>query len=350
MASMPKPRLPFLRREKSRHGKTKWYFRAGNGPRIRLPDDYSTLPGSEFMEAYNAALGKPQDASKPRSRYPQNTLGWLLDQYQQSVKFTNLARETRDQRTTIIKNILSKNSATRLTDITERSIRRGREKRAATPAAANNWLKTMRAAFSWGVDSGLLDGVIDTDPTANVKSLSTKSTGYHTWSVEEIEAFEAHWPLGTKPRLALDLMLYTGLRRNDAYQVGLQHIKDGEIHIKTQKEGVWVYLPILPPLQDSINAAQTGNLTLMTTHTGQPFKTNKTYGEWFVKRCREAGVPGTAHGLRKAGAVLAAERGATVHQMMAIFGWKSEQMPTRYTEAANRKKMGLEHGQFLDRK
>ena len=58
-------------------------------------------------------------------------------------------------------------------------------------------------------------------------------------------------------------------------------------------------------------------------------------GNWFRDRCVEAGVPGRAHGLRKAGATIAAENGATTHELMAIFGWKSLAMAEKYTRAAN---------------
>jgi hypothetical protein len=45
------------------------------------------------------------------------------------------------------------------------------------------------------------------------------------------------------------------------------------------------------------------------------------------------------HGLRKARATILAERGATDRQLMAVFGWKSEKEATKYTEAANRKRL-----------
>jgi hypothetical protein len=48
--------------------------------------------------------------------------------------------------------------------------------------------------------------------------------------------------------------------------------------------------------------------------------------------CIDAGVPGRAHGLRKAGATIAAENGATVRQLMAIFGWKTLVRAELYTE------------------
>ncbi|MCE3248703.1 MAG: integrase family protein, partial [Geminicoccaceae bacterium] len=47
----------------------------------------------------------------------------------------------------------------------------------------------------------------------------------------------------------------------------------------------------------------------------------------------------SAHGLRKAGATIAAENGATEHQLMAIFGWDSPKQAALYTRAANRRKL-----------
>ncbi|MEO8895934.1 MAG: integrase, partial [Rhizomicrobium sp.] len=42
---------------------------------------------------------------------------------------------------------------------------------------------------------------------------------------------------------------------------------------------------------------------------------------------------------RKAGATFAAENGATEHQLMAIYGWKSAKMAATYTRKARQKKL-----------
>ena len=86
--------------------------------------------------------------------------------------------------------------------------------------------------------------------------------GFHTWSQEELDRFEARWPLGTRERLAFDLLLYTGLRRSDAVRVGLQHVRDGVITIRTEKHqkgsrGEQVTIPILEPLAALIAATKT---------------------------------------------------------------------------------------------
>ncbi|RXG96372.1 hypothetical protein EAS62_12350 [Bradyrhizobium zhanjiangense] len=65
-----------------------------------------------------------------------------------------------------------------------------------------------------------------------------------------------------------------------------------------------------------------GDMTFLETEHGKPH-TTKGLGNWFGDRCVEAAVPGRARGLRKAGATMAAENGATPHQLKAIFGWRS---------------------------
>jgi hypothetical protein len=58
------------------------------------------------------------------------------------------------------------------------------------------------------------------------------------------------------------------------------------------------------------------------------------------RRTKDAGRPHCSlHGLRKAGATRAAENGATVPQMMAIFGWAGYSQAEVYVRKAERKKM-----------
>lgn len=343
MARMPKPRLPHLRREKSRHGRVKWFFRQGDGPRIRLPDDYGS---EEFKAAYNAALTGAEMPAKPKSRHNQNTLGWLFDMYERSAKFTGLAAGTRKIYGGKIKQIVAQSGDVRLSDITERAIRKGREKRAHKPGAANMFLKVMKAAFDWGVESGL----IDENPARNVKAIRVKTDGFEPWTEDDLAAYEARHPLGTMARLALDIYLCTSFRRSDGHLLGKQHIKDGVISYRTKKEGLLVELPLLPRLEQSIEATKTGDLTLLITSRGKPFASPESLSGWIRKRCDEAGVTKSIHGIRKFNAEVVAEGGATHQEMMALFGWLSSDMPTRYAKRANRAHMARRKMHLLDRK
>jgi integrase len=104
-----------------------------------------------------------------------------------------------------------------------------------------------------------------------------------------------------------------------------------------------------PALAAIIKASVTGALTFLVTEYGKPF-TAAGFGGWFRARCDEAGLPHcSAHGLRKAGAVRAAENGATAHELMAIFGWLSLKEAERYTAAAHRRRLSRKATEPLGR-
>jgi integrase len=62
--------------------------------------------------------------------------------------------------------------------------------------------------------------------------------------------------------------------------------------------------------------------------------TKESFGNAFSDACRKAGVNKSAHGLRKIGATRAANNGATVAQLNAIFGWTGSKMASLYTQTA----------------
>jgi integrase len=102
---------------------------------------------------------------------------------------------------------------------------------------------------------------------------------------------------------------------------------------------VTTWIPILPALQEAIEACPSKGMAYLETSFGKAF-TAKGFGTQFKKWCRLAGLPHcSAHGLRKAAATIAAERGATAHQLMAIFGWRSITQALVYTRAAEQKRL-----------
>ena len=98
-------------------------------------------------------------------------------------------------------------------------------------------------------------------------------------------------------------------------------------------------IPILPALAAELEAGAAGELLFILTEYGRPF-THAGFGAKMRQWCNEAGLPHcTAHGLRKAAATLAAENGATPHQLMAIFGWTNLAQASLYTRAAERRRL-----------
>jgi integrase len=104
-----------------------------------------------------------------------------------------------------------------------------------------------------------------------------------------------------------------------------------------KRKPISLMVPLLQELEEIIAATPCGDLTWLVTQFGQPF-TSPGFGNWFRVRCDQAEFPHcTAHGLRKAGATIAAERGASERQLMAIFGWQTSKQAVLYTRAAEQK-------------
>ena len=333
MTAMPRPRPPHLHREETRHGAVVWYVRVGKGPRIRIRHAYGT---PEFAEAYRAAVaGEAIAASTPK--LSTGTFAWLLDRYRDSQAWAKLSLATRKQREAIFRPIVTDIGAKPFAVVTRKAMQASLDRRKDTPFQAKNFLDAMRGLFRWAVQAQH----VEADPTEGIRAAKPKTEGFKVWTEDEVALFERRWPVGTRERLAFDLLLYTGLRRGDVAQLGRQHVKDGVITLRTAKTGQVVTLPILPQLADSIAATKTGDLAFIATAAGRPM-VKEGFGNWFRDVCNAAGVTGSAHGLRKLGATRAADNGATEAQLEAIFGWRGGGMASLYTRQANRKKLALE--------
>jgi hypothetical protein len=274
---MPRPRLPYVTLEIAR-GKRFWYFRRDRGLRVRLHGDYGT---PEFLAAYNAAL-VDQVSPKLGQVNQSGSLGWLVDAYKESSAWDRLAVATKSQRGNIYKVVIGRAGDAPLSTITQAAIEQGKEDRAKTPFAANDFLKAMKALFGWAKNARH----VETDPAKGVEGFPHKTEGFHVWTEEEIGKFETRWAIGTRERLALALLLFTGLRRGDAAMLGRQHVRDGVITIRTSKTGQKVELPVLPELARIISATPTGSLALICGDDGRPL-TKEGFGNWFRTEPRD---------------------------------------------------------------
>lgn len=89
---MPRPRLPFLHRETTRHGKVIWYVRQGHGSRTRLKSEYGTR---KFAAEYQAAMSGDTIDSNGTDK---NSLKWLIGRFRRSAEWELLSRGTKKQR------------------------------------------------------------------------------------------------------------------------------------------------------------------------------------------------------------------------------------------------------------
>lgn len=327
---MPRKLPLYVLRERSRHGRVMFFFRFGKGPRTRLPDPRADNFHAEYLKALATVTG-------PQKRIVGNgSLEWLVARYRETATYQGLSDATRKQRDNIFKGILAKSGAEPFKSITRKSIVAGRDKRASTPAQARNFLDAMRGLFRWALEAEH----IKVDPTVGVSNPPRPDgTGFEAWTEEDLQAYEARWSTGTKERVWLHVLLYTGLRRGDAVRIGKQHIRNGVATIKTEKTGTEVYIAIRPELAETLARGPTGDLAFIVGENGKPL-TKETFGNMFRAACNAAGIKGkSAHGVRKIGAARAAEAGLTVAELEALFGWTGGTMASHYTKTADRKRM-----------
>src|SRR5262249_24856158 len=268
-----------------------------------------------------AGQAKSQIGDIGASKTKPGTVSAAVVGYFNSLAFRSLSSSTQRTYRGTLEAFRAKHGDKRIFKLERRHINNMLAEKAAPPHAANNLLKRLRKLMAWT----LAEGMINADPTVGMKNVRLRSEGFLTWEESHVAQYRARYALGTRPRLALELLLCTGLRRSDAVRLGRQHVRNSVISIKVQKTCALVEIPVLPELQAAIDAMPPSeHLTYIVTEYGKAF-TAAGFGGWFRERCDEAGIPAgyAAHGLRKLAATRLADSGATAHQLKAVFGWKS---------------------------
>jgi integrase len=324
---MARIRLKFVQSVLGRDGKVRHYFRRRGHDRVPLPG----LPGSaEFMRAYEQAASGVSPVADHRSK--PGSIEAAVIGYLGSASFSALALSTRRTRRQVLDHFRRAHGDKGVATLQKHHVERMIAAK-STPATALLLLKTIRELMKYAVKVGLRRD----DPTAGIqKPKFGKNIGLPTWSEEDIARFEARHPVASKARLAMALGLYTGQRGGDVVRMGPQHIKEGVLHLRQQKTGTPLLIPVHPELKALLDAVPPGQLVFLTGRGARPVNPD-AFSAWFKERCREAGLPPRAsfHGLRKAAARRLAEAGMSANVIAAVTGHKSLAEVARYTAAAD---------------
>ncbi len=206
------------------------------------------------------------------------------------------------------------------------------------PEAANNLLRVVRIICAFAVDDD--PAWRGDNPALGIKKFKMRGDGFVAWSEADITRYLEHWPTGSRERLALLLLLYTGQRRGDVIRMGRQHASDDTIRVKQSKTGAHLVIPLHPDLRGVLEKLPKEGLAFLTTQYGRPFKDGASFGNKFREWCDDAGLSGrSAHGLRKSAAVRLVEAGCTTKEVQAITGHASLREIERYTKAAEQEKL-----------
>ena len=207
-------RFKHLVEDRDRHGNIRLYVRVSGRPKVRIRAPFGT---DEFIAAYNAAVsnhvGTPRQAREARP----GSFRHLCVLYYGSAVFKRFDKATQSWRRQALDAICEKHADKPVARLTPRHIRMLRDERADQLGAANQRLKALKALFAWACEEE--PEIAPQNPTWGVRKIKYTTDGHHSWAAEEIAQYRDRHPIGSKARLALDLLLYTGGRREDAVRL-----------------------------------------------------------------------------------------------------------------------------------
>lgn len=188
---MPRKLPPNVERN---HVKGRAYlsFRIGKGPRIRLPDDPTSL---EFRQAYAAAMAG-ETANKPTVKMDgPGTIGALITSYKQSGQFKGLGETSKSGYMSRLEAIRVEHGHRAVAGLTKDRINTYiLDPLADRPGAALDTLKKLRILIKHAIDKDWLKY----DPSVGIKR--PKGNEIRAWTDAELMAFERRWLIGTKQR------------------------------------------------------------------------------------------------------------------------------------------------------
>ncbi len=315
---------------KDRHGKPRYRFRRKGFAQYL----FKHAPGTDgFRQEYEACKqGIAAEAIEPgASRVNPGSFDDLIARYYRSPDFLDPGDRTRVVYRGVIERWRPKYGKAMVRDLQAKHVEAMMAEMLPHRTAANMLRKRLNALMRFAIRQGMAT----TNPITATKPYKVDGDGFHTWTEDEIAAYEARHPVGTTARLALDLMLWTGQRGGDARILGPQNVRNKRLVVTQEKTGVTVSLPIMAPLATSIMATKSSALIFILSDHGRPFS-RKGFGNKVRQWCDEAGLPQcSAHGLRKAAARRFAEAGCTNQQIKSWTGHTTDSEVSRYTAAAD---------------
>lgn len=342
---MKRTRLPrYVTRFIDRHGKPRYRFRKKGQVGRYFQAEFGTVAFEAEYDACLKGIAAPKiEIGKGRTK--PGTIADLIRRYYAAPEFTGLAASTKATYRNQLDRFCRDHGEKPVRLIERRHIKAIIGAMSDRPGAANSLLARLKLLMKFAIEEGMRRD----NPAQSMRGFRSGKDGFHSWTDDEIARFEAAHDVGTRARLAMALLLYTGQRRSDVVKMGHQHVSKGRIQVKQQKTGANLWIPIHPALVAIIEATPRDHLTFVTTAQDRPF-TAAGFGNWFRECCDQAGLPQcSAHGLRKAAARRLAEASCSNQQIKAITGHQTEAEVSRYTRAAEQELMAQQAMNTLSR-
>jgi integrase len=281
----------------------------------RLPDDPES---PEFWAAYADAMQLPTPRASP------NAVSALIAAWTSSPEWAALAASTREDWTRYLGRIDAAWGRLEVRGIEPHHVLALRDTYRDAPAAANNLIRCLSSMLAWSVPRAWRRD----NPCREIPMLAG-GDGYPPWD----------WPTITAARATLRadlwrvvaLALYTGQRQGDVLAMRWDAMRDGRVHVRQEKTGKRLAIPIHRDLASIIADAPRSAVTILVNSRGRPWTRDGFKATW--NKMRPAGAP-AFHGLRKSAVVMLLEAGCSDAEVRSITG-QSQEMIEHYARMVN---------------
>ncbi|WP_417840168.1 tyrosine-type recombinase/integrase [Tritonibacter scottomollicae] len=286
-----------------------YYYAWKGGP--RLPGK----PGDpEFIAAYNSAVQQKVVHSK-------DSLQAILNQYQDTPKWTGLAERTRRDYVKHIQKIEERFGDFPVGALTDRRARAKflswrNEMALESRRQADYVFATFASILAWAYDRGLTDA----NPCEKPGKLYRAKRSESIWTHIDEAAF-----LKTAPerlRLAYLMAVWTGQRQGDLLRLTWSAYDGTHIRLRQNKTQRRVVIPVATPLRAALDAVEKSEIaeTILTTIHGTSWTSLGFSASWrkAVARAKVAGL--TFHDLRGTAVTRLAIAGCSKAEIATITG------------------------------
>lgn len=326
-------RLRYVHGFVDRTGRVRYYFRH-RGNRWPLPGNPGT---AEFTAAYDALRREcVQIRQESRVAFAPATLGYVIEQYLVSARFTNRADNTRRAYRPRLDQLKEMCGRALMKDLRERHVREVRKRFASTSAADG---AVMLIRMLWAFAKEDLDMELGPNPAAEVKRRHASSWSHEPWPEWVIKKFEDEAQPRPSAQLALALLLYTGQRGSDVVRMKWADYDGKGIAVRQLKTGTPLWIRCHKKLKAALDNTPRQSEFILTSRYGSGY-TAGGLRDMIAAATAQVGAAGhTAHDLRCNAANALAEAGCSDREIMAVTGHRTFKEAQRYTAKVNQKKL-----------
>ena len=335
--------LPYLFAPRGR-SRRYWYYRRGaRRLPIAAPDGRRLTPDDPgFLEAYERIHASFEAAPPPAGAAP-GSLAHLVTGYLGSPQYAGLSGRTRKDYRTTLDDLARRFGRHPAAAMTREFVINLRDRHAAKPSTANEFVALLRLVMNWGMERPSLYGVT-ANPAAGVRKLK-EGTGHRPWEEWEIAAFRAAWPGASWERVAFELLLNTGQRLGDVRTMTRNQVAGGWATIPAQnKTGARVEIPIAADLAAVLEPwlQAHDHLVVLPSALGTALNVADTSKRLLAAR-RKAGLPDdlSNHGLRYTAGTVLREIGTDWPTIADVLGHATATMARKYSERRRRTRIAI---------